>query len=116
MKEVSEYIYSYFSTLPAFTAVMSARLMPVAANAETAYPFSVYNISRQVGITKECDEFTVVLSGFFKNNEYDEAASFVDAITEAVKNNSKFVWMDSEIGFIQENLSFNANVTFKIEN
>jgi hypothetical protein len=115
MKEVSVFLYQYFTTLSVFTDVMDLRFYPVIANQETPKPLAIYNVTQQMGITKDCDKFTVTVSGYFDPNDYDEAADFSDVITEIVKSDSKFNWIDSEISFIQEDLSFAANISFEIE-
>jgi hypothetical protein len=115
MKAVSEQIYQFFTSQTGFTDVMSTKLYPVVGNLEVGYPFAVYNITQQTGITKDADAFTVVISGYFEDNQYDDCAEFSDAMTVLLKNTRSYDWVTSEIGFVQENQSFVASIKFNID-
>lgn len=115
MKEVSDYIFTFFQSVTAFTDVVSDRLYPVAANPETSYPFTVYTINQQQGYTKDMSQFQVTLSCYFKENEYTRCVEFADAITATIKDEKDLDWQGNAVGFIEENQSFVANITFNIE-
>jgi hypothetical protein len=114
MEEISQDIYSFFTTATAFTDFVGTKLYPVVGNVETEVPFAVYRISQQQGITKDMSQFNVNLTGYFDPNEYDTCVQFLDAVTNLVKN-STFSWVSSEVNFIEDNQSFSATVNFIIE-
>jgi hypothetical protein len=115
MKAISEQIYEYFTNETSFTDIVSTNLFPVVADKEAVYPFAVYTITQQEGITKDMDEYNIILRTFFEDNAYDNCAAFSESLTATVRNESSFDWQSSEIGFIEENQSFVAIVNFKIE-
>lgn len=115
MKEVSEYIYQFFTSVTAFTNVMQTKFYPVVADVETPFPFAIYGLAQQTGISKDTNNFVIVLSGYFEQNQYEDCVMFSDAITDVVKATSRLDWQNSEVNFIEENQSFVANITFNIE-
>ena len=116
MKEVSEEIYSYFSNLPAFTSVMGESLFPLVALEETQFPFCVYAIQQQSGLSKDGSSFEVIMSAYFNAENYLEATNFNDAMVLDFKNNANpFDYQDSSIDFLQDNQSIILTITFKKE-
>lgn len=115
MKQLSEEIFNYFSSLTAFTSVMDNRLFPLVANEGTLFPFCNYKIEQQTGVTKDAGySFDVSLFAYFKPEKYAEATEFNDAIVQELQSDeSPFDYQDSSIEYIEENQSIVVLISFK---
>ncbi|MBF05025.1 MAG: hypothetical protein CMP76_17245 [Flavobacterium sp.] len=114
MEQVSTEIYNYFNSLSVFTDVMGDRIFPLIALEETDFPFSIYKIEQQRGLSKDADGFDVTLFAYFGPQNYKEAVAFNDAVRQQL-DSSRYQYLDSSIDFIDENQSIVLVLTFKKE-
>ena len=115
MKAASELIYSYFSQAPEFTAVMSQRIYPVIAEKNVDFPLSIYTIVNKQPVTKDVAEYTVDLSIYFADNQYTECTEFSEVVEQLIADDSKFTLVNSNVGYVKEDQSITATITFKID-
>lgn len=112
MQVVSQEINSYFTSLVEFTSIMDDRLFPLVALEDTSFPFCIYKIEQQRGMSKDADTFDISLYAYFKAENYKEATQFNDVIREKL-DESKYQYQDSSIDFIEDNNSIVLVLTFK---
>lgn len=113
MFEVSKQIVAYFEGLTEFTSVMNQNLFALVVKAGIEFPFCVYKINEQTPATKNVDQNDVVFYCYFAAEKYDEAAQFVDVMTQKIEE-SNFQWQSSSIDFYDEDQSIVGIINFKI--
>lgn len=115
MKQISEELITFFSSLTPFTSVMNDRLFPLVANEGTDFPFSIYKIEQQTGITKDAGYgYAISLFAYFLPENYEEAVDFNDAIVSLLESTSSiYDYIDSSIDYIEENQSIVVLISFK---
>lgn len=112
MLEVSEEIYSFFQGQTAFTDEMGVKLFPVVAKEQTTYPFAIYTISEEEGVTKDGSRFNVNLSLYYQADKYTGCAAFTDTCKQIIEQ--QYIWLSSEIGFSEQDQSIASSITFQI--
>lgn len=112
MLEVSQIIYTFFTSVTAFTDVCGTRIYPLVTKEGTAYPFAIYSLNEEEGQTKEAKRYAITASIYFKPDQFTECATFADVVKGLVEN--EWQWQNSNIDFVQEDQSFVATINFTI--
>lgn len=115
MQAEGDAIFSYFTSVSAFTSVVSTRLYPLVAKEDVQKPFVVYSISEEPQ-TKESDQVTVTLAAYFDVDNYRTCAGFADTIKSIIQANSDYNWISSSMNFVEDDRSPFAVVEFELIN
>src|SRR5690554_2435743 len=102
MKIVGKKIYDQLTSSSDFLAVMDKRVFPVVGLSNVQTPFAVYRL-RQSPVSVDGDEFDVAVFGFFDANKATEAMDFNDKMVAFFKDSDDFVYVSSEIDYMDEN-------------
>lgn len=112
MITVSNEIAEFLKNNDKYVAVFGADNYPhpVVATEGTPFPFATYTIDRVEGKTKDGDDYSVVVYFWFDKNQYNEMATFLEAIIPDIKN--EFDFEAATMDFIEDNLSYVGIINF----
>jgi hypothetical protein len=112
MLEISEGLSAFLATQTVFTTAMGAKLSPIVALPETAFPFATYRITEQSISSYDGTAGTVQLYFWYGPKEYKKCAQFTDAMKAVIDGKDNYQWQNSSIDFIEENQSFVGIINF----
>ncbi|MDR2223808.1 MAG: hypothetical protein LBE34_13900 [Flavobacteriaceae bacterium] len=120
MKEVSEMLFKYFTSLEVFKNEMKDKLYPLYVSNQKEFPFAVYNIGEVPYLTKDARSFPVTLSLCYQPEKYSEALDFADKMKDAVEDIDEFVeecgveYMSTQTLFDEENEYVYVSINFNV--
>lgn len=114
MDEVSEAIYSFFTSQTGFTNEMNTRIYPLVAQEGTASPFAIYVIGTPEPFTKEAALYPISLNLYYEPHKYTECTTFSATVESLVEANDNWNHIESTINFSDEDTRIVATINFEI--
>lgn len=109
----SEEIFQFLQSQSAFTNVIGSRLYPVVAKENVTYPFCIYSLREESPFSKDSNKCIVTLSVYYAPEKYKDCATFTDTCKTIIETNG-YIWLSSEIGFVEEDQSIASNINFEL--
>lgn len=120
-KQLSLDLVTFFSSLPAFTAVMQRNvggenklfLFPMVASEENSLPLTTYALGEKLPGTKDLNDIAFAVSFWFSIEQYDECCEFTDIIEELIEDSNYFV-VSSKIDFNDESKTYSGTININL--
>lgn len=113
---LSKEIWSFFSGLPEFNAVMQRDsktfLFPIVAMEGNTLPLTTYYLDERTPETKDRSQINITVIFWFDQNSYDACCEFVDAMTDKI--DEKYNLLSSKIDYNEESATYSASVIFNL--
>lgn len=113
-------IYSFFSTIPEFNAVMKRTvdgeekifLFPIVALEGNSLPLTTYVLGERTPETKDRSQIEILIMFWFDQNSYDTCCSFADTMINKI--DEKYNLLSSSIEYNEESFTYSAIVNFNL--
>lgn len=119
-EKVSTELYSFFSGLPDFNAVMKRNeggiektfLFPIVALEGNSLPLSTYYLGERTPDTKDRSQVDIVVIFWFDQNSYDACCAFTDSMAEQI--DKKYNLLSASIDYNEESFTYSGMVNFNL--
>ena len=117
---VSQEIFSFFSGISEFNAVMKRAensvdktfLFPVVAMEGNSLPLTTYVLGERTPETKDRSQLDIVVIFWFDQNSYDQCCEFADIMIEKI--DEKYNFISSSVDYNEESYTYSAMVNFNL--
>lgn len=113
---ISKEIFDFFTTLPAFVAVMKRDnvdyIFPMVAPISTSFPFTTYVLGERSPETKDKSQIVATIAFWYNIENYDDCAGFTDAMSDVVDD--KYIFLTSSIEYNEDSNTFSGVINFNI--
>lgn len=117
----SQQVYSFFSNMPEFNAVMKRTvdgeavtlLFPIVALEGNNLPLTTFVVGEQTPETKDRYQLDVTVIFWFDQNSYDQCCAFTDAMNDKIKAKHNFIY--SSIDYDEAIGTYSGTVTFSLD-
>lgn len=112
--EIAKMITSILLGNEAFKNVMGSRLTPLYADGATTFPFTVYGIDENAGVTKDGgEEYPVTVSIYFDKKQYKECLEFKNIVKRCFSE-TEFDYQSSTTNFDSSTQAIVSDINFLI--
>ena len=117
---ISQEVYSFFSSLPEFNAVMQRDvdgepktfLFPIVASEENGLPITTYILDERTPGTKDRSLLGVSVSFWYDKNSYDACCIFTDTMYNKV--DEKYNILSSSVDYNEESFTYSGTINFNL--
>lgn len=117
---VSQEIYSFFSNIDEFNAVMTRSeggvdktfLFPIVAMEGNSLPLTTYVLGDRTPETKDRSQLDIAVIFWFDQNSYDQCCEFADIMIEKI--DEKYNFISSRVDYNEGSYTYSAMVNFNL--
>ncbi|MHC0441612.1 hypothetical protein [Flavobacterium sp. 3-210] len=119
-ESISKELYSFFSGLPDFNAVMKRNeggtektfLFPIVALEGNTLPLSTYILGDRNPETKDRSQVDIIVIFWFDQNSYDACCAFTDAMVQHI--DARYNLLSASIDYNEESFTYSGMVNFNL--
>jgi len=119
-KSISTEIYSFFSELSEFNAVMQRTvggesktfLFPIVASEGTTFPLTTYVLGERTPETKDRSLLDIYVAFWFDKNAYDACCEFTDAMHNKIAE--KYNILSASVEYNEDSFTYSGLIVFNL--